>query len=205
MNSKTLLNELLHLVIHSIAIIYLAIIWNDLPELVPTHFGIDGKPDDWTSPQGLLIIISLLSYVTYLLFLLIPKLAAKKFLQTNPKVWMRLRLILAFFLSGISVILVYMSVGDQLQGILYLGLLFSVFSIFLGNYLQIVKPNYLVGIRTPWTLESDNVWRKTHQVGGKVMFWSGLISIPIAFLIPMNLAPIPSVAALAGSAIFAMV
>ena len=50
-----------------------------------------------------------------------------------------------------------------------MGILF----IALGNVLPRVEPNWFVGIRTPWTLSSDSVWRKTHRTGGWTFFLGG--------------------------------
>ena len=53
------------------------------------------------------------------------------------------------------------------------GLLFIV----IGNYLPQCKPNYFVGIKTPWTLSNEEVWRKTHRFSGKVFVVLGVIMI----------------------------
>ncbi len=45
------------------------------------------------------------------------------------------------------------------------------------------RPNYFVGIRTPWTLENETVWKKTHEFGGKLFFYNGLIGILCCFII----------------------
>src|SRR5256712_11828980 len=58
------------------------------------------------------------------------------------------------------------------------GLLFIV----LGNYLTRVEPNWFVGIRTPWTLSSDTVWRRTHRTGGWVFVIGGLVLAGAALL-----------------------
>ena len=58
------------------------------------------------------------------------------------------------------------------------GLLF----IFLGNFLTRVEPNWFIGIRTPWTLSSDTVWRKTHRTGGWVFVLGGFVLASGAFL-----------------------
>jgi len=58
------------------------------------------------------------------------------------------------------------------------GLLF----VFLGNYLTRVEPNWFVGIRTPWTLSSDSVWRRTHRTGGWLMVIGGLVLAASAFV-----------------------
>lgn len=205
METKKVIRELAIVMFHAVSLIYLALIWETLPVEVPVHFNIHGEADDWTSKMGLLYILLAYNGLLYILFLLIPKLAAKKFLQKNPGVFQKLRFGLTFVFGSIGFILVYMSTGDSKVGIMCLGIVFAVMSIFLGNYLQTVKPNYLVGIRTPWTLENEKVWRKTHQFGGKMLFWGGLLSIPFIFILPMELSPFPPVGVLVISMLVAMV
>jgi uncharacterized membrane protein len=50
----------------------------------------------------------------------------------------------------------------------------SLFFALLGNYLTGVQPNYFLGIRTPWVLESGTVWLKTHWLVGRLFFAGGL-------------------------------
>jgi uncharacterized membrane protein len=47
-----------------------------------------------------------------------------------------------------------------------------------------VRRNYFVGVRTPWTLSSDEVWRKTHRFSGKLFMLLGLLMIVAAALLP---------------------
>jgi uncharacterized membrane protein len=74
----------------------------------------------------------------------------------------------------------------------------------LGNYLGRVEPNWFFGIRTPWTLESDVVWRRTHRTMGRVLFVAGLLLIGFAPVITLPAAPVLGVFA-AATAVLAMV
>jgi uncharacterized membrane protein len=47
----------------------------------------------------------------------------------------------------------------------------------LGNYFKVIQPNYFIGIRTPWTLENNEVWKLTHVFAGKLWVIGGLIMI----------------------------
>ena len=49
-----------------------------------------------------------------------------------------------------------------------------------------MKPNYFIGIRTPWTLENEETWRKTHKLGGKLWLIGGLLTILLAFVAKSN-------------------
>ncbi|HMX34283.1 MAG TPA: SdpI family protein, partial [Leptospiraceae bacterium] len=66
-----------------------------------------------------------------------------------------------------------------------------VLSIFtaIGNYMRNFRPNYFVGIRTPWTLENETVWKKTHELGGKLFFYNGLIGILICIILDGMILP----------------
>jgi len=47
----------------------------------------------------------------------------------------------------------------------------------MGNYMSNIRPNYFLGIRTPWALESESNWKKTHFATGRLWFFSGVILI----------------------------
>src|SRR5688500_13298164 len=64
--------------------------------------------------------------------------------------------------------------------------------VMIGNQLGKSRSMYLVGIRTPWTLASEEVWIRTHRLGGKLMVAGGLFMVVAALL------PIPT-EALAGT------
>lgn len=53
-----------------------------------------------------------------------------------------------------------------------------------GNLLYNAKPNLFMGIRTPWTLKSEDVWRKTHHVGGVFLFICGIIAFIVSIFAP---------------------
>ncbi|MCD6453745.1 MAG: SdpI family protein, partial [Candidatus Aminicenantes bacterium] len=69
-----------------------------------------------------------------------------------------------------------------LSNLKLINILIGVLFVFLGNYLPGIKPNYFVGIRTPWTLENETVWRKTHRVGGWSFVLIGILIIFSVFL-----------------------
>jgi uncharacterized membrane protein len=58
----------------------------------------------------------------------------------------------------------------------------------LGNYFQAVRPNYFIGIRTPWTLENEQTWKKTHRLGGRLWMAGGILIAILSLIIWNNLA-----------------
>jgi uncharacterized membrane protein len=59
-----------------------------------------------------------------------------------------------------------------------IGVLFVV----MGNLLPRARPNWFVGIRTPWTLSSDRVWEKTHRLGGHLFVAAGILIVLAALV-----------------------
>ncbi|MEI8273178.1 MAG: SdpI family protein, partial [Paludibacter sp.] len=93
--------------------------------------------------------------------------------------------IMTIFMSAISFYLLYVSNKGEINPNLLIALI-GAFYVVLGNYLQSVKPNYFIGIRTPWTLENEETWKKVHRLGGKLWLVGGLITIFIAFIAKNN-------------------
>ena len=166
--------------------IYLAIIWNKLPAQVPTHFNFQGNVDSWSGKTSLLYLPGALGIGIYILMLLIPVLDPKRKIQQMGDKYFRFRLMLTFFFSLLATYLLYISKTGSLKNpnmlIALIGALFAMF----GNYFQTVRPNYFIGIRTPWTLESEQTWKKTHHLGGRLWMAGGVLVVFLSFIISNN-------------------
>ena len=167
--------------------IYLATIWNELPAQVPTHFNMAGNPDDWSGKTTLLFLPGALGLGIYFLMLSIPILDPKKKIQQMGGKYFTFRLMLTLFFSLLATYLLYISNAGSLKKpnmlIALVGALFAI----LGNYFQTVRPNYFIGIRTPWTLESEQTWKKTHRLGGRLWIIGGVLITVLSFMISNNL------------------
>jgi uncharacterized membrane protein len=168
--------------------VYLATIWNDLPDRVPTHFNLAGNVDTWSGKTTLIFLPGALGLGIYLLMLIIPVLDPKrKILQMGDKYY-RFRFMLTFFFSLMATYLLYLSsAGNVMNPNLLIALIGGLFAM-LGNYFQAVRPNYFIGIRTPWTLENEQIWKKTHRMGGRLWMAGGVLIGMLAFIIRNNLA-----------------
>ncbi|WP_298339429.1 SdpI family protein [uncultured Algibacter sp.] len=162
------------IIIVLIPFIYLAYIWSLLPETVPTHWNYKGEIDDWGSKNSLILITFLLSGVTYILFTIIPLIDPKKRIQTMGNKYHNLKFLMVLFMSALAVFIIYsvkeQSITNPSLVIFAIGILFML----LGNYMKTIKANYFIGIRTPWTLENESVWKSTHKLAGKLWFVGGL-------------------------------
>jgi uncharacterized membrane protein len=167
--SKT---ELLMLTIILLPAIYLAFVWNTLPEEVPMHFNAKGEVDRYGSKDELIGLLFMLNLPLYFIMRFAPQIDPKK--KINEKQLFGLRLVLHLFISAIALFIIYSTQQGALAnpfGIVSLvGLLFAA----LGFFFRSIKPNYFIGIKTPWTLESEEVWNMTHRVSGPVWIAGGI-------------------------------
>ncbi|WP_333809371.1 SdpI family protein [Flavobacterium sp.] len=162
--------------------VYLAYIWNELPKEVPMHWNASGEIDRWGDKSELFMMLFMLTGITYFVFLIIPYIDPKQKLQNMGNKLNNLRLILGLFMSALAIYILYSVQQKTSNPVLIfplIGLLFA----FLGNYFKTIKPNYFIGIRTPWTLENEEVWKKTHLMGGKLWFVGGLL-MALTFVLP---------------------
>jgi len=162
---------------------YLAIIWNELSDQVPVHFNIKGEADNWSSKTALLVFPAIMGIGIYLVMLIIPKIDPKKKIEQMGDKYYTLRVVLTAFFSVFAIYSIYLGKEGSLQNpnmmLALVGIMFAV----LGNYLQTMRPNYFIGIRTPWTLENEEVWKKTHQVGGPLFMIAGILIAILSFII----------------------
>ena len=170
-----------------IPILYLAYIYNALPATVPTHFDAGGKPNDYSSKSTLFLITAGMSAIAMGVFFLIrnlEKIDPKKFAKSNPGSMNKIAIGLVIFLSTLNVIIVSSAQQGKIGNIKLVMCLIGLFLAFMGNVMYSVKPNYFVGIRTPWTLENEDNWRKTHQIAGKLWVAGGLLITVLALILP---------------------
>lgn len=181
------LKELLLWVMMAVPFVYLSMIWKELPAQVATHFDIAGNPNDWTEKSNMPYMIGAITIGTYLLMLAIPYFDPKKKIEQMGEKYYSLRLIMTLFMSVIGFYLLYVSSKNVINPNLLIAFVGAFYAV-LGNYLQTVKPNYFIGIRTPWSLENEETWRKTHRLGGKLWLVGGLTAMILAFIIKNNTA-----------------
>ncbi len=170
-----------------IPLLYAGYIYPTLPETIPLHFNWEGKPDRFDHKSELWFPVILLSVVSIFVYLLVSNLSRidpKKTAGQSPELYKKIAIVITVFLCAINLIIVHSAVSGSVQFsklmLPLMGLFFSV----LGNYMHSIKPNYFVGFRTPWTLENEDNWRKTHQLVGKLWVPGGILLMLLAFILP---------------------
>ncbi|MFK7811174.1 MAG: SdpI family protein [Maribacter sp.] len=183
----SLKQELPLLAIVAIPFVYLAYLWNSLPEKVPIHWNINGEIDGWGTKNQLIVILLALPVLIYILFLVIPIIDPKKKLEKMGKKFYNLKLLMVLFMSVLAVFILYSVQSHSGSSIKVVFALLGFFFMGLGNYFQTLQPNYFIGIKTPWTLESETVWKATHKVAGKLWFFGGALLTLAVLVLPAEI------------------
>lgn len=163
-----------------------ALLWylyDKLPNSVPTHFNMEGIPDGYSDKSSLVWIILFFMAIPYLIFMIIPLIDPKQKLNKMGGKLRQIKNVIMIMFGLIGILIVYSSYNPEIMKTNILLMLIALLFIGLGNYFQTIKPNYFIGIRTPWTLENENVWNKTHKMGGKVWVLGGIILFLLGFIL----------------------
>ena len=129
----------------------------------------------------------LISIVSFLLFLLIPKIdPLKKNIEKFRKYYDYFILIIILFLFYLYLLMLAWNLGARFAMGKFLIPALAALIYYAGILISNAKPNWFIGIRTPWTLSSKSVWEKTHRFGGKLFRAAAIINL--AGMIFYNLA-----------------
>jgi uncharacterized membrane protein len=155
-----------------------------LPSTVTTHWGANGEANGTMSKETNLLFMSGIIFVIYIVLKAVvytdPE---KKNIQSFRDTYEWFIAFMLLFFNVINIFVLLWNFGYKIDIAYFLIPLFASLSVFLGSMLSKSKRNYSIGIRTPWTLSSDEVWDKTHALGGKLFLYAGLLSL-IGILFP---------------------
>jgi uncharacterized membrane protein len=154
-----------------------------LPAQVATHFDLNGDPNGWSSRLVASILAPGLGIVLAAVFTVLPRIDPRRanYVLFGATYWTIVNAVLVL-LAGIHVFVLGKALGwvVDMNRVAALGI--GGIFVLLGNLMTRIRPNWFMGIRTPWTLSSDTVWRKTHRFGGVAFVIAGLCMIATAFV-----------------------
>lgn len=158
-----------------------------LPSKVPIHFDLNWRPDGYASKAvGLWLLagmpIFIWALITVCYWLAVTERGALRLDEASAKLVCLLRLFVALFAISVEASVIAVALGwlSSPRVILMpmLGLLF----IAIGAALPHLRPNWVAGIRLPWTIVNESVWRRTHLVGGYAFTAFGFLALLLPFM-----------------------
>ena len=162
------------------------ILWNRLPNQMPTHWGLDGSVDGWSGKAFAVFGLPLILLAVHWLCVWGTSLDSGNRGQNRKVSGLVLWIIpvLSWFTSGIMyAAALNLDVNFVTVTLLLIGIMFVV----IGNYLPKCKQNHTIGIRIPWTLNDEENWNATHRVGGRIWVAGGVLLL-VGCALPERLA-----------------
>ena len=148
-----------------------------LPDQVASHWNAAGQADGSMGKVTGLFLIPVIMLAFTGLFVLLPRIdPLKKNYEKFRNYYDGFILLFVLYLLAIQLQLILWNLGYPVSPNLTFPVLFGALFIYLGFLLGHAEQNWFVGIRTPWTLSSATVWKKTHLLGGKLFKIAGIIS-----------------------------
>ena len=149
------------------------LLWNQLPDPMPTHWNAAGEIDGWSSKPFAVFGLALILLAAQWLCLLATGADPKKKNHSDKMIHLVLWIIpvMSVVLHTITY-LIALGYGVRTEVVMpvFMGLIFAI----IGNYLPKCKQNYTIGIKIPWTLDNEENWNKTHRFAGWAWTFGGI-------------------------------
>ncbi len=152
-----------------------AVTWSTAPAQIPVHWGLKGNVDRYAGRLEGLLLQPVLAAFVYALMLVLPKIDPgranyARFSGAYYAIRASALAVMALIYGVIHLVIRGYAIDmPRTVGLLVGGILFV-----LGNLLGKIRPNWFVGVRTPWTLSSKLSWTHTHRVAGWVFIFGGI-------------------------------
>ena len=160
------------------------ILWNKLPDKIPTHWNAAGEVDGWSSKAFAVFGLPGFLLAVHWLCLLGTNADPKK--QNIDGKVLHIVFWVCPVISVLGAVLMYgTALGMQFAVEKIIPSLVGITFIIIGNYLPKCKQSYTMGIKLPWTLNDEDNWNRTHRLGGKLWVVCGLVLI-VSMVLPSS-------------------
>lgn len=157
------------------------LMWDKLPAEMATHFGENGEPNGWSSKPFAVIGMPLFLLAVHWFCAFFTSVDPKKQNISNKMMTLVLWICPVVSIFGCGSSYMYAldnSINTTSIGILLVGCVFLV----VGNYMPKMKQSYTLGIKLPWTLNSEENWNRTHRFAGGIWMVAGAIVLIGGFM-----------------------
>ena len=162
--------------------------YSRLPERVPIHWSLNGEVDNYASKAVGAFLTPAVMLILLGVFAALPAISPRGFdIERRSRAYQAICAAVLLLMLGIHVHLFLLATSvSKSYSSGYFSLLIGAIFVVLGNYLPKVPRNFFVGIRTPWTLADQDVWFRTHRVGGVVFFICGVLLMVVGPFLPQR-------------------
>ena len=147
------------------------------PDRIVSHWNAAGEADGSMSKFWGLFLIPFIMTGFVALLAVLPRIDPhKKNYEKFRNYYDGFILLFVLFMLAVQVQIILWSIGYKISPNLTFPILIGMLFIYIGFLLDHAEQNWFVGIRTPWTMSSKTVWKKTHELGATLFKITGVIS-----------------------------
>ena len=155
-------------------ILWGVMIWPQLPNQIPIHFNVAGQANNFSSKPLAVFGLPIFLLLVHLFVIFVTARDSKN--QTmNEKMGKVIYWLTPIVSLSLSYLIYSKALGSTTNPSIFVSALLGLIFVMMGNYMPKLKVNHTVGIRLPWTLQSEDNWHKTHRLAGKLWVLGGLI------------------------------
>lgn len=149
-----------------------------MPEQMASHWNAKGQVDDYLPRSWGVFLIPAVLVGLALLFLAIPRVdPLRENIEKFRKYYDGFVILFMLFMIFVYFQTILWSIGIKISPNAYIPIAAGLLFVGSGILIEKTRRNWFIGIRTPWTLSSDEVWDKTHRMGGKLFKIAGVIAM----------------------------
>jgi uncharacterized membrane protein len=182
----------------AVAVTSSGLAFENLPAQVATHFDLHGTPNGWMSKTTVTWFMPAVAVVVWALVRFAHVFWRDRMGISGQRVMPLVAALTVGFMAAVHVLILHAALTPHTNVARLTAIIMGMFFAALGIILPRVQQNAFVGIRTPWTLASKEVWARTHRVAGYCMVTGGLFAVLLA-LASAALAPLALGVAVAGA------
>lgn len=163
--------------------------WMTIPagRMLPTHSGLDGRPDAYSGKALALLGLPLTAAGMACLFILIARIdPRKRNIQLSAKAYTICWLATLGFFFVMHLFGILSALGYRVDVTTATEVAAGIVFIVVGNYMGNIRSNFFSGVRTPWTLSSELSWNRSNRLGGRLFIMLGVITA-LSALMPNKL------------------
>ena len=174
---------IISLVLVAAAVLAGVLLWNRLPDPMPSHWNAAGEIDGYMSKFWGIFLVPIITIALLGLFLVIPHIdPLKANIAKFIGVFNVFILVFVAYMLYIYTLTLFAALGVPFNMTTMLVPVVGLLFIGVGYMMGRAKRNFFIGIRTPWTLSSETVWDETHKLGSKLFMLGGAVTIVSALL-----------------------
>ena len=148
-----------------------------MPDEIIMHWGAGGVPDGFGPKLTGVLLMQFVQFIIFGIYVVIPRIDPQKKINASSGYYSNLMNLMMGYFLFFNVLFITQNLGYNYNMTTVMMPAVGALLFLMGGILSNAEPNWFVGVRTPWTLSNEEVWRATHEKAGLLFKMWGVISM----------------------------